>query len=77
MGTVKIGDTVWWRGAFGMDAPRQAKVKAMERTENPRDKYGVEDLDSAPWSLVRQNKVLFTLDNGHWAYSDQIQEYCG
>lgn len=74
---VRIGDQVWWKGAFGMQPPKLAKVEAMERTEYPRDKYGVEDLESASWDLVRENKVLFTLDNGHWAYSEQIQPAVG
>lgn len=69
---IKIGDTVEWRGAFGMQEPKPAKVIGMEVTEWPRDKYG-ETVEEADWKLVQQNRVLFTLDNGHWAYSEQIK----
>jgi len=68
---VKIGDTVLWRGCFGKDAPRRAVVEWMEITEAPRMKDG-EEAEEAPWTLVRENKVLFGLDNEHWAYGSQI-----
>jgi len=68
---VKVGDYVMWRGDFGMAAPRRAKVTGLEVTERSREKYG-EEVESVDWSLVRQNRVLFTLDNESWAYSEQI-----
>lgn len=68
---VKVGDTVGWSGGFGSDVVKPAVVEQMEVTEVPRDKYGVQ-VDQVDASLVEQNRVLFILDNGHWAYSDQI-----
>jgi hypothetical protein len=70
---VRIGDNVKWRGCFGMDAPRSAVVTGLEITDAPRTKYGRE-VEEASWELVRQNRVLFTLDNGHWAYGEQISK---
>lgn len=72
MQTIKIGDTVHWRGCFGMNAPMSAKVVCMELTEYPRSKNGVE-VDEVTVDMVAKNRVLFTLDNNHWAYSEQIE----
>ena len=69
---VRVGDTVSWRGGFGMDPARPAVVTGMEITEEPRSKYGYE-VQEAPWDLVRANRVLFTLDTGNWAYAEQIR----
>ena len=72
MSLVKVGDTVSWRGCFGADPARPAVVTAMEVTDGPREKDGCE-VDAASWSLVRENRVIFILDTGNWAYSDQIE----
>jgi hypothetical protein len=72
MRTVKIGDTVNWKGCFGMNAPLSVKVVAMELTEFPRSKYGVE-VDEVTADMVAKNRVIFTLDNSHWAYADQVE----
>ena len=68
---VKVGDKVMWSGAFGSQKPVPAKVVSMEITDEPREKYG-EPAKEVSWDLINQNRVLFVLDNGHWAYSDQI-----
>jgi hypothetical protein len=73
MSVVKVGDTVMWRGAFGGDPARPAVVMGMEVTNGPREKDG-RDVEVASWSLVRENRVVFILDTGNWAYSDQIQQ---
>ena len=70
--TVKIGDTVLWSGGFGTNVAKPVKVEAMEVTDEPREKYDGEDVDEVDVELIEQNRVLFTLDNGTWAYSDQI-----
>ena len=69
---VKVGDTVKWRGSFGKDAPKDAQIEGMTVTDIPRDKYGVE-VDEVDSSLIEQNRVVFDLNNGHWAYSEQIE----
>lgn len=69
--TLKVGDTVLWRGAFGRDAAREAVVEAIEHTANPHEKDG-DDVDSIDWETVRADRAIVTLDNGHWAYGIQI-----
>lgn len=77
---VKVGDTVKWRGCFGTDAPKDAQIEGMTVTDIPRGrtgrlfrtKYGVE-VDEVDSSLIEQNRVVFDLNNGHWAYSEQIE----
>lgn len=72
---VRVGDTVLWKGCFGMDAEREVEVTGMEVTEYPRDKGGFQanEVREVPWSLVLENKVIFTLSTGNWAYSEQIR----
>ncbi len=69
--TIKVGDDVVWRGGFGQDMPLSATVKGMTLTDNPREKYG-ESVDEVDLYSVRENLVVFDLDNGHWCYSEQI-----
>lgn len=69
--TVKVGDTVKWCGSFGRALPMEAVVTRMEITEEPRQKEGI-PAEEVFWSLVRENKVVFSLDNGSWAYGSQI-----
>jgi hypothetical protein len=69
--TIKIGDKVIWRGHFGTDLPMQVTVKGLEVTDEPRGKYG-KDVDEVSTDLVEENRVVFDLENGCWAYSDQI-----
>lgn len=69
--TLKIGDKVTWRGGWGSDAPQVVRVVSMEVTDEPREKYG-DLVDEVDWSLVEENRVCFVLDNGKWAYSEQI-----
>ena len=40
-------------------------------TDYPREKYG-DDREEADWELVRLNRVCVCLNNGHWAYGEQI-----
>jgi len=68
---LKVGDKVMWRGGFGEDPPKEAIIEEMEVTLYPRQKYGRRQ-NIVPYSEVEKNRVLFTLKNGHWAYSEQI-----
>ena len=70
---VKIGDTVLWRGGWGSDAPLAAVVDGLDITDEPREKYGT-PVQEAYWADVQDNRVLFSLSNGHWAYGSQISE---
>jgi len=70
MKIIKVGDTVSWRGSWGSHPPRAAKVIHIEKTEQPRQKYG-ESVDSI--KVTEKSYAVFILDNGHWAYGDQIR----
>ena len=68
---LKIGDEVTWKGCFGMDAPRTAKVIGITF-----GKYGAA-AQSVPWSQVVDRAVVVDLDNNHWAYAEQIRPVVG
>ena len=81
---LKVGDTVSWRGNFGMEPARTAKVTLIEITERPGNcpgrgwdrsgnKYGSRATEVS-WAAVREDRVVVTLDNGHWAYGYQITQ---
>jgi hypothetical protein len=69
MDTLKIGDTIIWRGGFGNEAPKEAKVEGIEHTRG--GKYG-KQVSEIGWDKVRLREVVVDLDNGHWAYGSQI-----
>jgi hypothetical protein len=66
---LKVGDAVLWRGCFGQDTAKKVKVVSMQKTEHGQ-KYG-DDVDEMDWKEVR-NHCVADLDNGHWAYGDQL-----
>jgi len=69
---LKVGDKVTWRGTWGQErAPQVVTVEGMEITDGPREKYG-RDVKEVDWDVVEDNRVIFTLSNGKWAYSEQI-----
>lgn len=69
--TLKIGDTVLWRGGFGSETARLAVVEGIEITGGY--KYG-DSVDEVPWSEVYDRNVTVDLENGHWAYAEQIRK---
>jgi hypothetical protein len=69
--TIKIGDTITYRGCFGSDLPKQAIVEHMEVTPQRRSKYG-ESVREVGVDMVKDNRVLFSMSDGHWCYSDQV-----
>tara|TARA_A100001037_G_C14878945_1_gene513046 strand:- start:298 stop:543 length:246 start_codon:yes stop_codon:yes gene_type:complete len=71
---LQVGDKVLWRGGFGTHQPLVATVVGMAITEGPRQKYGA-SVVAVDWTVVRANRVVFDLDNGHWAYAEQIQPF--
>lgn len=73
--TLRIGDTVIWRGGWGKQSPQEATISGLNLTACPLSKDTIESLDSVAWSLVEENRVLVDLDNGHWAYGYQIALY--
>ena len=69
MRTLKIGDEVIWRGSWGKDAPKRAKVEAIEITGG--GKYG-DSVSEVDWREACDRNITVVLDNGHWAYASQI-----
>jgi len=69
MSKLAIGDTVTWRGAWGNQEPKEAKVKSIEVCPNG-SKYG-DQVTSVDWDVVDRN-VVISLTNGHWCYGTQI-----
>lgn len=69
MKKLRVGDTVNWRGSWGRDPKKPAKVEGIEITNG--DKYGYE-VSEVDWKKVYGRNVTVDLDNGHWAYADQI-----
>jgi hypothetical protein len=67
---LKVGDKVMWRGAWGKEIPKEAMVTEMELC-GVGQKYG-KPISSAKWTTVENDKVVVTLDNGHWAYGNQL-----
>ena len=68
MSTLRVGDTVMWRGGFGSEPPRKAKVVGIEVCP-AGEKYGT-PRESVEWSKI--HSVVVDLDNGHWAKGHQI-----
>jgi len=67
---ISVGDTVMWRGAWGSEPPKQAKIVYMELCVREREKYGIE-VEKA--YFVDKNRLCVSLDSGHWAYGFQIE----
>jgi len=66
---IKVGDKVLWRGNFGLELGEYARIVRMELCERDREKHGV----PVEWiSDDQKNRTVFDLDNGHWAYGEQI-----
>jgi len=66
---LKIGHKVMWRGTWGKDLPKEATVTGI--TIGCVGKVG-HDVPNVHWELVNDRSVIVDLDNGHWAYGNQI-----
>ena len=71
MSVLKINDTVNWKGGFGSERAKKARVEGIQITNG--GKYG-DDVDKVDWSKVTDRNVVVDLDNGHWAYAEQISK---
>lgn len=67
---IKVGDTINWSGGFGRQAAKKAIILSISLCEKG-EKYGtpVDFID-----VAQKYKCTFDLDNGHWAYGDQISQ---
>jgi hypothetical protein len=69
---LKVGDKVMWRGSWGNEPAKLATVTGMEICSNG-SKSG-RSVGSADWDVVTSGrKVVVELDNGHWAYGEQLR----
>ena len=68
---LKIGDTVNWRGCFGSDPKKPAVIEHIEITGG--GKYGT-PVKQVSWEEVYDRNLVVTLENGHWAYAEQISK---
>jgi len=66
---IRVGDTVFVRTNFGQGIRVKARIKRMEVCERPRMKYGTEVPFVESW---RKNFLIVDLDNGSWAYGEQL-----
>lgn len=69
--TLRVGDLVNWRGGWGTDAPRLARVKLIEIDCNQLAENGLVVAECS-WEEARKGSTVVDLDNGHWAYGDQL-----
>lgn len=71
-GILKVGDTVSWRGAWGIDPAKEAIIETID--VNCKGSKSGTEVESVEWNEVTRKNVVISLDNGHWAYGDQIKE---
>lgn len=64
---LKIGDIVIWRGSWGKDAPKKAKVLCIEVNDI--------EVEEISWADINTREVVVTMDNNHWAYGNQISKW--
>lgn len=66
---IRIGDEISWRGSWGTQPPKLARVVHIEKTRAPGEKHGnsVNEI-----SVAEKYCAVFSLDNGHWAFGDAI-----
>jgi len=68
---VRVGDRVRWSGGFGRLAAEECTVARMELTM-PGAAHG-QKINEADEELMKSGRVIFDLNNGHWAYGYQIE----
>jgi len=68
---IKIGDNVIWRGSWGTAPPMNAKITGIEITDDPEEKYGTH-ANEVDLETVKDNSVVFHLDNNKWCYGFQV-----
>ena len=68
MAHLEINNIVTWRGVWGKDEPKVARVIEIRIWRN----NVLESIPKIDWTLVIGREVIVTFDNGHWAYGNQI-----
>ena len=70
MSALKVNDTVTWKGSWGSDAPKQAKVTGI--MINCMGCKDGDEVQETTWDEVTGRNAIIDLDNGHWAWGFQI-----
>jgi hypothetical protein len=69
---LKTGDTVKWKGCWGKDDVKLAKITEISLCVYENVKYG-DIVSEVSWDkVIGGRKVIVDLDNGHWAWGFQI-----
>lgn len=69
---LRIGDEISWRGYWGSGGALPAIVKhIVVEHHGGQDGRSVQEV---PWSQVTRENVIVSLNNGHWAYGNQIEK---
>lgn len=71
MATLKVGDKVHHRGAFGTAPSKIVTVEGIEVTNGGKDGNPVDEIE---WSKVTGRNVVVDLSSGEWAYANQISQ---
>lgn len=69
-GIINVGDKITYRGSWGMDAPKETEVEAIERTLFPNSKEVDHEVDEISVDEIEYG--IFYLTDGHWCYGYQI-----
>jgi hypothetical protein len=64
---IRVGSAVIYRPVWGSAPATTARVVAIEVTEYPNQKYGV-DVDA----VHLDSHYVLSLDNNHWCYSTAV-----
>lgn len=66
---IKVGSRVMYRGCFGVDPAKEAKIESITKSLEKRSMDGC-STKSIDWD--EKEYGYFTLSNGHWCYGYQI-----
>jgi len=73
MTKLTVGDKVMWRGSWGKDQPKEVIIEDIEICrEGCKNGRPIKSVD---WDTVKEGrKIVVNLDNGHWAYGNQLTQ---
>jgi hypothetical protein len=71
--SLHVGDLVLWRGAWGSNPPEHAVIKSIET--DCINKNCLYEVGQISWDKMKdaERTVIVSLNNGHWAYANQIE----
>jgi hypothetical protein len=69
---LNVGDTVNWKGSFGLSLAQPAKITGMEWCKvGSKEGRPIKHID---WDKANSRQLVVDLDNGHWAYGTQLSK---